>query len=109
MALSALLRERFGPLGDGREVASALQFGETAAAELAGMPDTPELRESDEARLAHDHPGAEETFESQLSRVVGQCSNDRQLDPAKASPAELLAAYVWSAASGGAAGGEVLG
>jgi hypothetical protein len=69
----------------------------------------PELRESDEARLAHDHPGAEETFESQLSRVVGQCSNDRQLDPAKASPAELLAAYVWAAASGGAAGGGALG
>ena len=108
-ALSALLRERSGPPGDARAVATALQFGATAAAELAGMPNTPELRESDEARLAHDHPGAEETFESQLSRVVGQCSNDRQLDPAKASPAELLAAYVWAAASGGAAGGEALG
>jgi len=39
-ALSALLRERSGPPGDGRAFAVALQFGETAAAELARMPDT---------------------------------------------------------------------
>jgi len=63
-ALSALLCERSTPPYDGRACAAALQLGETAAGELAGIPDTPELRERDAARLARDHAGAEETFEA---------------------------------------------
>jgi len=71
-----------------------LQLGETAAVELAGIPDTPELRESDEARLVRDHAGAEETFEARLWHAVRQHRDGCEPDPANASPAELLAAYV---------------
>jgi len=92
--LSALLRERSAPPHDGRACAAALQLGETAAVELAGIPDTPELRESDEAKLARDHAGAEETFEARLWHVVRQYRDACGPDPANASPAELLAAYV---------------
>jgi|SRR6516164_1640200 len=93
-ALSALLCERSTPPYDGRACAAALQLGETAAVELAGIPDTPELRESDEARLVRDHAGAEETFEARLWHAVRQHRDGCEPDPANASPAELLAAYV---------------
>jgi hypothetical protein len=108
-AVGTLLRGRSVQPDAGRALAGALQLGDAAAAELAGIPDTQELRESDEARLAYDHVGAEEMFETQLLRLVRQCSDGRELDPDNASPAELLAAYVLAAASGGAVRGEALG
>jgi hypothetical protein len=108
-ALSTLLRERSASPGDGQAIAAALQLGEMAAVELAGLPDTPELRDSDEARLAHDHAGAEEAFETRLWHVVRQCCDGRELDPANASPAELLAACAAEAGSGGTTGSQALG
>jgi hypothetical protein len=92
-ALSALLGKRAAPTDGSRALAGALQLGETAAEALAGIPDTQELRESDEALLAHDHTGAEDMFETRLWHVVRQYRDGRELDPATASPAELLAAY----------------
>ncbi len=92
-ALSALLSKRSAPPDGSRALADALQLGETAAAELAGIPDTPQLRDSDEALLAHDHTGAEDKFAARLWHVVRQYRDGRELDPATASPAELLAAY----------------
>lgn len=96
-ALGALLREQSPPARDSQVFLAALQRGETAAIELAGIPDTEELRESDGALLARDHAGAEEVFEARLSHLVRQYCDGREPDPANASPAELLAAYVASA------------
>jgi hypothetical protein len=92
-ALSALLGKRSAPPDGSRALAGALQLGGTAAEALAGIPDTRELRESDEVLLAHDHTGAEDMFETRLWHVVRQYRDGRELDPATASPAELLAAY----------------
>jgi hypothetical protein len=108
-ALSALLRERSAPPCEGRAFAAALQLGETAAVELAGIPDTPELRESDEARLACAHAGAETTFEARLWHVVRQYRDGREPDPANASPAELLAAHAAEAEGGRTADDGVFG
>ena len=59
VALAALLREGSAPWDDSRSLAGVLQSGDWAAAELAGIPDEPELRETDMALLACDHAGAE--------------------------------------------------
>jgi len=99
-AFGALLRQRRQLLGDSPAFSVALQLGEMAAARLAGIPDTQELRESDEALLARDHAGVEGVFEARLSRLVRQYCDGRELDPANASSAEFLAAYVAGAASG---------
>jgi hypothetical protein len=91
-ALSALLGGQSAP-DRSRALAGALQLGETAAEALARIPDTQELRESDATLLAHDHTGAEDIFERRLWHVVRQYRDGREVDPATASPAELLAAY----------------
>ena len=104
VALSALLREGLAAPADGQALAGALQLGDAAAAELAGLPDPPDLRESDLALLAHDHSGAEETFETQLKRLVQQFPEGRELDRVNASPAELLAACVANATNPGPPG-----
>lgn len=93
-ALSALLGKRSAPPHGSRALAGALQLGETAVKALAGIPDTLELRDSDAVLLAHDHTGGEDMFETRLWHVVRQYRDGRELDPATASPAELLAAYV---------------
>ena len=93
-AVCSLLRERSVQPDAGQALAGAWQLGDAAAAELAGIPDTPELRKTDGALLARDHAGAEETFEARLWHLVQHYRDGRQLDTANASPAELLAAYV---------------
>jgi len=98
VAFSALVREGLAGPADGQALAGALQLGDVAAAELAGLPDTPDLRESDLALLAQDHAGAEETFEARLKRLVQQFPEGRELDRVNVSPAELLAACVAGAA-----------
>jgi hypothetical protein len=102
-AVCTLLRERSVQPDAGQALAEAWQLGDAAAAELAGIPDTPELRETDGALLARDHAGAEETFEARLWHLVQHYRDGRALDTANTSPAELLAAYVANAASSGAA------
>jgi len=91
-ALSALLRGPSARPDAGRAHAGASQLGDAAAAELAGIPDTPDLRRSDDARLARDHAGVEAAFEAQLLRLVRHCRDGGEFDPGNASPAELLAA-----------------
>ncbi len=107
-ALGAVLRDRSAP-DAGQALAGALQLGDTAAAELARIPDTPDLRESDGALLARDHAGTEDTFETRLWHLVRHYCDGRELDPANASPAELLAARLAETASGGTAGGNAPG
>ena len=93
-AVCSLLRERSVQPDAGQALAGAWQLGDAAAAELAGIPDTPELRKTDGALLARDHAGAEATFEARLWRLAQHYRDGRELDTANASPAELLAAYV---------------
>jgi hypothetical protein len=93
-AVCTLLRERSVQPDSGRALAGAWQLAAEAAAQLAGIPDTPELRETDGALLARDHAGTEETFEARLWHLVQHCRDGRELDTANASPAELLAASV---------------
>jgi len=109
VAVCALLRERSTPPDADQALAGALQLGDAAAAELGDIPDTPELRKTDAALLARDHAGAEETFETRLWQLVRQRLAGRELDPANASPAELLAARLADTASGGTAGDYALG
>ena len=98
VALAALLREGSSSPDGGQALAGVLQSGDRAAAELAGIPDEPELRETDMALLANDYAGAEETFEARLRRLVWGYREGCELDQLNPSPAELLAAYVAEAA-----------
>ena len=91
-AVCALLRRCFGRRDPGRALAGALALGEAAAIELAGIPDGADLRRKDEAGLIRDHPGVEEAFAARLNGMVPQYQNGREVDPANASPAELLGA-----------------
>src|SRR6516225_11433872 len=51
-AVRTLLRQRSVESDAGPAFAGAWQLGDAAAAELAGIPDTPDLRETDGALLA---------------------------------------------------------
>ena len=90
--VSALLHHCSGRPEDGRALAGALALGEAAAVELAAIPDGADLRWRDEARLARDHPGVAEAFAARVQGIVRQYREGREVDPANASPAELLGA-----------------
>jgi hypothetical protein len=100
-ALCALLRDRSALPDAGRALVAALQLGEAAAVELASVPDTPDLRSKDEARLARDHAGVEAAFEARMLRLLQHCRDGGELDPGNASPAELLAACLVGAGQAG--------
>ena len=74
-------------------MARALRLGEAAAAELAAAPDTPALALSDEALLAAAPDGADPAeFAHRLARLATHGPEAAAaFDPARASPAELLA------------------
>ncbi len=91
------LRRRGALSAVGAAGAAALRLGEEAAAELAGIPDTAELRRLDAALLArHDADPCEAT----IRRLVEEYRNGRALDLFTASPTELLACCVARASSG---------
>jgi hypothetical protein len=98
VALSALLQEGSAAPDGGQVLAGVLQLGDQAAAELAGVPDIPELRETDMALLACDHAGAEARFEARLGHLV-RGYREGEIDQRNASSAELLAARVAEAAT----------
>src|SRR5271165_153818 len=83
-----------GPAGCRPGIGRGVAARRRGRAELAGIPDTPNLRETDGALLARDHPGTEGTFETRLWHLVRHYRDGRELDTASASLAELLAAYV---------------
>jgi len=91
-----LLRQYSGRLEaeEGRALAGALALGEAAAVDLAAIPDGADLRRRDEAGLARDHPGVAEAFAARLQGIVRQYREGRKVDPANASPAELLGAFL---------------
>jgi len=95
-AVSALLRQDSGrPEAEkGRALAGALALGEAAAVDLAAIPDGADLRRRDEAGLARDHPGVAEAFAARVQEIMWQYRQGREVDPATASPAELLSAFL---------------
>jgi len=89
-----LIRERFRVMGIDSCSAVALRRGEEAAAELAGIPDTPDLTAADEAITTAHYCNADDQceFKAKIERIAEQYrGGQRQLDLANASPAELLA------------------
>jgi hypothetical protein len=80
--------------------AETLQRGEAAAAELAAIPDTPELQRADEAILrtkcSNSGDGAHRV-EGKIARMAELYrSGQHRIDFANASPCELLAFCVAS-------------
>jgi hypothetical protein len=73
----------------------AVQIGEEAAAELAAIPDTPELERADEAILRTEHSdtgdGARQVREKIMRLAELYRSGQRRIDFADASPFEVLA------------------
>jgi hypothetical protein len=90
-----LIRERFRIMGIDPGRAVALRSGEEAAAELAAIPDSPELKAADEAIVTTDYSNADgrkAEFEAKIEQIAEQYrGGQHQLDLANASPAELLA------------------
>jgi len=90
-----LIRERFRLMGIDPELAVALRRGEQAAAELAAIPDTPELKAADEAILCLENSNGEDRAPEVRAKIVRMAeqyrTGEHQLDLANASPAELFA------------------
>jgi hypothetical protein len=90
-----LIRERFSVMGIDPGLAVALRRGEEAAAKLAAVPDSPDLKAADEAIVTADYCNADERlceFKAKIERIAQQYrGGQHQLDLANASPAELLA------------------
>ena len=89
-----LIRERLQAMGFDPQLAQALQDLK-AAAELAAIPDTPDLKAADEAILHANRANLGDLareFEAQVVRIAELYrSGQHQLDLALASPIELLA------------------
>jgi hypothetical protein len=78
----------------------AVQSGEEAAAELAAIPDTPELERADEAILRTEHSdtgdAARQVREKNMRMAELYRSGQRRIDFADASAFEVLAFCVAS-------------
>lgn len=111
VALCQLIRERLRLLGFEPALAETLRLGDEAAAELAAIPDTPELERADEIlrTLCSDSGDAAQDLIKQLRRMAELYrSGQHRIDFANASPAELLAFCIaneiedWNRMSGSA-------
>ena len=95
VALVELVRERLGVMGIDPALAETLRRGEEAAAELAVIPDTRELKAADEAIVCPESnngdDGARQVW-AKIARMAEQYRDGQhRLDLANASPGELLA------------------
>jgi hypothetical protein len=90
-----LIRERFRVMGIDPGLAVALRRGDEAAAELAAIPDSLDLKAADGAIVTADYSNADDRsceFKAKIGRIAEQYrGGEHQLDLANASPAELLA------------------
>jgi hypothetical protein len=95
VAVDALIRERLMEIGIDPALAVALKRGVRAAAELAAIPDTPDLKAADEAIVRTDYGNVDEgrrQFFAQIERMAEHYRRGaHHLDLAQASAAELLA------------------
>jgi hypothetical protein len=90
-----LIRKRFRVMGIDPALAVTLRRGEEAAAELAAIPDTPDLKAADEAMVrpeCSDGDDGARRVRARIEQMAEQYrSGQHQLDLANASPAQLLA------------------
>jgi len=88
----ALIRERLLLMGIDPALAVSLRRGEEAAAALAAIPDSEELRMADDAltRVAVDDSGCARV-ETKIEQMAVMFCDEDQPDFARASVAELLA------------------
>jgi hypothetical protein len=90
-----LIRERLRVMGIDPALAVALRRCEEGAAELAAIPDTDELRATDEAMVRPDYGNGDDearNFWAKIAQIaVKYRDGQHRLDLANASPAELLA------------------
>jgi hypothetical protein len=82
-------------MGINPALAVALRRGEEAAAELAAIPDTPDLKAADEAIVRPEYTNGDDRAR-QVRAIIAQMAeqyrgSQHRLDLANASPAELLA------------------
>jgi hypothetical protein len=104
VAICAALRRTRASSAIGGTLAAALRLGDDAAAELARIPDSAELRRRDAALLERDADATADGFATKLGLLVEEYRNGRALDLFTASPNELLACCVARAGAVGAPG-----
>ena len=95
VAVIELIRDRLRLIGVDPALAETLRRGEEAAAELAAIPDTPELKAADVAiarpECSNGDDGARQVW-AKIERMAEQYRvAEHRLDLANTSPAELLA------------------
>ena len=92
---SNLIRERLCLIGIDPGLAVSLRRGEEAAAELAAIPDSVDLKADDEMILTSDYSNGNDAVTEFGAKTVRMAelyrTGKHRLDLANASPAELLA------------------
>ena len=95
VALHQFIRERLRVMGVDPALAETLRRGDEAAAELAAIPDTPELERADEAifrtKGSNSGDGARQLKEKITRMAELYRSGQHRIDFTNASPCELLA------------------
>jgi hypothetical protein len=96
VAVCDIVRERLVAMRIDPELAVALRRGEEAAAELAGMPDTRELRASEAAMTGPNFSGARDRAYTEMVRIAGSMTErvgrgEEPINLGNASLVELLA------------------
>ena len=96
VAVCDIVRERLVAMRIDPEFAVALRRGEEAAAELAGMPDTRELRASEAAVSGPNSSGARDRFYTEMARIADSMTKrfgrgEEPINVGNASLVELLA------------------
>src|SRR5260370_39333109 len=96
VAVCDIVRERLVAMRIDPEIAMALRRGEEAAAELAGMPDTRELRASEAAVTGPNSSGALDRVYTEMARIADSMTErcvrgDEPINLWNASLIELLA------------------
>jgi hypothetical protein len=92
--IHGLIRERLLAMGINPSVAVALRRGEEAVAELAAIPDTPQLQVADEAiiRVGHNRgPDGASRVRAKILTMAERYRDGRRPDLANASMLELFA------------------
>jgi hypothetical protein len=92
VALADAIRKYRPPGYESAALERVLKDGEWAAEDLAEIPDTPELRDADEALFADEDISAElEALRAEFAELVERFANGQEPDPEKASLTEMLA------------------
>ena len=93
--LHQFIREHLRKIGGDPALAPRLRLGDEAAAELAAIPDTPELERADEAILRANCSNSDDGAHHVREKIARQAelyrSGQHRIDFAKASVFELLA------------------